>query len=166
MARRSIFDRLFRSGPSSRADVNPLGERVDVAPPPLVAELRGIDWYETEPLETYDPDPLLPFDFEVNLSIGVAGRRGADLFRIRVCNPAAIAQIVGGAIVMFGYNRIVVERFEYATFRKVIEAYCASCEAQTWTELAHRISRIGHWEFENDERGEPFSPDVRTDALR
>jgi hypothetical protein len=114
----------------------------------VIAELRQIDWYEEGRLEEYSPDPEKPFSFEVNLSIGERGGRGADLFRIIVCNPLALAQKAHDVAMFFGYERIVMREFEYEAFRNAIARWCEQCSAETWDELARSIGRIGGWEFE------------------
>jgi hypothetical protein len=115
----------------------------------IVAELRGIDWYEEGSLENHHPDPERPFWFEVNLTVGEKGHRGADLFVVTVCNVLAIGVDLKRGPVL-GFGRFIVERFDFLEFQRAMREYCAQCVGESWKEVALKVSRIGTWEFDYD----------------
>ncbi len=39
--------------------------------------------------------------------------------------------------------------FDFAMLRKFVERFVRGCEADSWDELADKLSRLGHWEFED-----------------
>lgn len=39
--------------------------------------------------------------------------------------------------------------FNYEALRACITDFCSSCEGADWTEVGTKVSRLGHWEFED-----------------
>jgi len=39
--------------------------------------------------------------------------------------------------------------FDIQKVRQLVERYVRGCEANTWEELANKLSRLGAWEFED-----------------
>ena len=110
-----------------------------------VAELKSIDFYHGS-LKTYAPDASAPFEFQVTLLVGPKGQLGEELFVVTICNALALAEEAKRGPV-FGAGRLIVTNFEYDQFRRTVEAYCARCTGETWTEVALKVSRLGAWEF-------------------
>jgi hypothetical protein len=119
----------------------------------VVAELRGIEWYETVPLEQLSPSPLEPFSFQVVLRVGAAGRPGDDLFIVDVCNPLWIQRECAFRGAIIGATRVIVDTFALASFQALATRYCSSCVGDTWDEVALRVARLGRWECEDYNAG-------------
>ena len=65
-----------------------------------------------------------------------------------VCSPESLAQEAAQGPVL-GLHRIVMARFDYAALASTIRDFCERCEGTTWPEVAHRVARLGRWEFED-----------------
>jgi hypothetical protein len=50
---------------------------------------------------------------------------------------------------MSGRHLLLVERFDANAIQRWIERAVAGCIGSTWREVAEKLSRIGHWEFED-----------------
>jgi hypothetical protein len=46
-------------------------------------------------------------------------------------------------------HHLVMAAFNYEALRACITDFCSSCEGADWTEVGTKVSRLGHWEFED-----------------
>lgn len=117
----------------------------------MYAELRGL---------SFEPDPSsLPADPSsfvacIRMLIGPLDGAGEESFDITVCTAEWLARAVAahGGILDVRHHVVV----DAATFSQpVLEAWLAkrvsSVSGATWTVVASRLARLGHWEFEDYE---------------
>ena len=82
-------------------------------------------------------------------SVGPAGEEGAESFAFTVCSPRWLAeqQLPKG----FAFQRytLLIERWDADLVERAIEDLCRRTEGDTWREVATKLSRFGHWEFED-----------------
>jgi hypothetical protein len=48
-----------------------------------------------------------------------------------------------------GRHHLIVTGFDLAKIRSYLTGYAGTCSAKTWHEAAMKLSRLGHWEFED-----------------
>jgi DNA-binding transcriptional LysR family regulator len=48
-----------------------------------------------------------------------------------------------------GRHHLIVTGFDLAKIRSCLTGYARTCSAKTWHEAAMKLSRLGHWEFED-----------------
>jgi len=48
-----------------------------------------------------------------------------------------------------GRHRLIVARYEYDAVRRAIEGLVSGAEGRDWSDVARKISRFAHWEFED-----------------
>jgi hypothetical protein len=106
----------------------------------------------------FDADPAtLPGDAAefmllARMYVGPANQPGEESFDITVCTPEWLAEAcrrAGGIYNPRHHLVINLESFD----KRAPEAWLAqrvqAIQADTWTEVGERISRLGHWEFED-----------------
>lgn len=84
----------------------------------------------------------------VDLSVGPAGEDGGDLFHIFVCTPDWLAMEVERNGARWGRSMLIVQRIHPDEILREIESRLSKTSADTWPDLAHKISRTAEWEFD------------------
>ncbi|MFT3841797.1 MAG: immunity 8 family protein [Myxococcaceae bacterium] len=90
-----------------------------------------------------------PADFQllVQAMIGPQGQDASESFDVVVCSVEALRkQVSRGPLI--GLHHIVMARFDFDLLTATIRAYCTRCEGATWQEVAQKLGRLGHWEFD------------------
>jgi hypothetical protein len=115
------------------------------------AELKDLDTADSPDgdLASFSPEDGEHFALTVTASIGPAGERGAELFDFRVCSPSWLA--AGKLQKGFAFQRhtLLVERWDAELVERAIADLCLRTEGESWDEVAMKLSRYGHWEFED-----------------
>ena len=114
------------------------------------AELRGLDSADApDGLESFTPDDPDVFALAVGASIGSAGERGAELFYFHVCSPGWIETNPPPKGFEFMHGYLVLSRWDHKIVERAINDLCFHTEGADWQEVAMKLSRYGHWEFED-----------------
>lgn len=93
------------------------------------------------------PDEL--FSVFVQLLIGPIDGPGEESFGILFCSPMWLANEVAERGIVDGRHTYFVDSWDWRMICDYLNKRIASLEADSWTELAGQLSRIGHWEFED-----------------
>jgi hypothetical protein len=80
--------------------------------------------------------------------VGPRDEKGEESFDVTVCSPAWFASNMNSNVVS-GRHFLFMKKYNYTLLREFIESYCNSCRGQSWEEVAVKVARIGHWEFED-----------------
>jgi hypothetical protein len=112
------------------------------------AEVRSLH-LEPDP-RTLPEDPA-QFSFLARLSVGPQGEPGEEMFDVQVCSPEWLAcrceteGFIGGrhtvVTTVAGYS----EEGLFAFLARRVE----QVSGETWQEMAAKVARLGHWEFED-----------------
>jgi hypothetical protein len=82
--------------------------------------------------------------------IGPVGEEGADIFYFEVCTPSALARRFDDAGRPFwGRGTLLVRTFSWEAVEAALDQYVRSLSGADWDELATKLSRFMHWEFED-----------------
>jgi hypothetical protein len=83
--------------------------------------------------------------------IGPPGSPGEESFDVVVCSPEWLAARCREVGLYDARHHLVVnvEQFDKRQLRTWLEFRISSAEAETWTEIAERLGRLGYWEFED-----------------
>lgn len=100
-------------------------------------------------LEPYVPDDPLDFGLLVQVMVGPAEGPGEESFDVVVCTPRWLERRVREDGPLSGRHHLIMERYDFARVRLYLTEAVESQEASTWAELAHKLARIGKWEFED-----------------
>jgi hypothetical protein len=52
-------------------------------------------------------------------------------------------------LIATGRHYVFVKEFSYSRLEQFVGGYCTGCEGNSWQEVAEKLSRLGHWEFED-----------------
>ena len=112
------------------------------------AELRHLECDDVPDLETWCP-ATDSFAIGVCLQVGAVGSEGGDNFYLEVCTPPHLVDRLADETIVSGRHRLIVGHFNYQSLVEYVRKYVASCSGDTWDEVAGKVSRLGHWEFED-----------------
>ena len=85
----------------------------------------------------------------VTASIGPAGELGQELFQFTVCSPSWLAAEPMRKGYAFLRHILVIERWNPELVERAIGDLCRRVEGDDWHQIAERLARFGHWEFED-----------------
>jgi hypothetical protein len=113
------------------------------------AELRTLDSVDApHGLAAFlPPDPEL-FGIAVGATIGPPGTDGGDLFYFEIVTAAWLAENPPPKGFEF-LRHLLVTRWDYEIVRRAISDLCTRTEGKDWNEIATKLSRSAHWEFED-----------------
>jgi hypothetical protein len=111
------------------------------------AELKALHSPDVHDLERWRPPD--EFSVFIQLLVGARGEPGEESFDVEVCSPGALREKLRGGLVMSGRHYIFMERYDYTALRQWIDERLAAAEGETWSAVASKLARIGHWEFED-----------------
>ena len=100
-------------------------------------------------LNSYWPEETDNFSFWVRAMIGPDDGEGAESFDIQVCTPKWLQAKYSEEETLFGRHMLIVFEYDLERIKQKISKYCAGCSGENWQELANKLGRIGHWEFED-----------------
>ena len=112
------------------------------------AEIRSVTGDNVEHLPTWRPEAV-GWSVGIRLLIGPSGGRGEESFDVTVCDIEWVAQRVQTEGLVDGRHTLVVDGFHWQSVLSFLQRRVASLEADTWPELATKLSRLGYWEFED-----------------
>jgi hypothetical protein len=115
--------------------------------PKVAAELKNLYSPDVPDLKEFRPNDDA-FGILVQAMIGPRGSTGEESFDMTVCTPDWFAGQMNGRM-MSGRHYLFVEQYDYAALRLYIEHFCRLCIADSWREVAEKLSRWGYWEFED-----------------
>lgn len=119
------------------------------------ARLQRIHCADAPDLATYAPDDPARFSLFVQLLVGPAGTSDAESFEVEILTPSWLEQELvrrrdaGASPIASGRGRVFVLRYEPHVIEPMLRSMVASCTGDTWAEVARKLARIGHWEFED-----------------
>ena len=81
--------------------------------------------------------------------IGPALQDGEESFDVEVCTPAWLAQRYGPHGIVSGRHHLIVFEYDFKVIDSYLREFVANCSGDTWQDVAGKIGRLGHWEFED-----------------
>jgi hypothetical protein len=104
-----------------------------------------------------DPDPRhLPadpaeFSLLARLIVGPSDGPGEESFDVEVCSPERLARRCATEGFIDGRHTIIttVDAFSEQGLRSFLTRHVENASGDTWHEVANKVARLGHWEFED-----------------
>jgi hypothetical protein len=109
------------------------------------ATLRLLHSPDADPLEDFRPDG--PFGIPVQAIIGPADGPGGESFDFMLCTPEWFGSNMKDDV-LIGRHHLFVKQFSYTRLENFVRDYCTRCEGNSWRDVAEKLSRLGHWEFD------------------
>jgi hypothetical protein len=119
---------------------------------PVLKRLHSPDVPE---LESYSPADPGCFSFLLQAMYGPDGSEGEESFDILVCTPRWLSAEIARRGIIDGRHHLIVNSFDLRQIRSLLEKRARACTSGTWHEAALKLSRLGHWEFEDYEDYDP-----------
>jgi hypothetical protein len=113
------------------------------------AEVKSISTTTGDALEKSVPADLESFCIAIRAEVGPWGGEGTETFDINVCTSKWIEGKVKNQGFVVGRHYLVVESYDAVQIKSIITKLIQRYQANTWQEVAEKVSRIGHWEFED-----------------
>ena len=99
-------------------------------------------------LDRFEPADRSGFAISIGATMGPAGGEGGDLLYFNVATAAWLADNPPPK----GYEllrHLLVTHWDYELVRRAIGDLCLHTEGSDWNEIATKLSRHAHWEFED-----------------
>jgi 23S rRNA maturation-related 3'-5' exoribonuclease YhaM len=120
---------------------------------PIIVDCDSADVVD---LFDYHPEDPEDFGFQLTLTIGIEGQKGADNFQLMVATPKHIQKIHPNQSAILLRHYLVVFRYDFNEILDVINKYIRSIEEDTWERVAEKIGRVAQWEFEDYKPYQPY----------
>lgn len=115
----------------------------------ISAQVRRISTWEGDDLELHRPQDSENFSILVRAMVGPRGGEGEESFDMNVCTPQWLEEQVEREGFVLGTHRLFVRTYDTAQIKKLITKFIERYSGDSWRDVAEKISRIGHWEFED-----------------
>jgi Immunity protein 8 len=110
--------------------------------------LKSISSPDISELEQFNPENGSVFMLLLEGVFAPPGVDGGDVFSFEVCSPEWIKLQAGKGFIV-GRSMIVVDQFNFNKLKAFLQKLAAGCTGENWEEAAIKLSRYGHWEFED-----------------
>ncbi len=115
----------------------------------VTSEVRALHSPDICQLQSDAPHDITNFGILVQALVGPSGEPGEESFDVVVCTPAWLAQELSQSEYLYGRHHLIVERYDYCLIRRALDETFGGVTGATWAEVAERLARFGHWEFED-----------------
>jgi hypothetical protein len=85
----------------------------------------------------------------VQMMVGPSDGPGEESFDVVVCTTRWLDSRLEEEGVIWGRHHLIVSFFDLSDVLGLLRRRVESESADTWDELAHRLARVGQWEFED-----------------
>jgi hypothetical protein len=120
------------------------------------AKIKSFQSVDIENLYTFIPENPTNFSFLLELSIGPNNEEGEELFDVQVCTPSWLISIMHKDDILICRHMIIVQEYNFDKLFNRIKTLIESCMGNTWKEVAEKVARYGHWEFEDYNENNPL----------
>jgi hypothetical protein len=114
----------------------------------LIAQLKRLHSPDIQDLRNWIPESK-EFAILLQIMAGPEGSPGEESFDVTLCTPAWIKNQVEREGVITGRHLLIIADYDYGQVNGYISRYLTTCTGNTWQEVAAKIARLGHWEFED-----------------
>ncbi|HEX9502999.1 MAG TPA: immunity 8 family protein [Patescibacteria group bacterium] len=115
----------------------------------MQSEVKSIISAEIVDFNTYRPIDEKSFSFLLMVAVGPKGTMEEELFDIEVCTPKWLMDNHNLGEMVLGQHKLIVFEFDMQRILEKVKRLFDSCSGKDWNEIAIKLSRIGHWEFED-----------------
>ncbi|KAA8885733.1 hypothetical protein F3087_29335 [Nocardia colli] len=98
---------------------------------------------------TFSPADPGKFMFLVQMLAGPADGPGEESFQFEVCTPAWLHERARREGPVTGRHQVIVDTFDWPSLQRFFQRLATRCSGTDWREVATKLSRYGHWEFED-----------------
>lgn len=77
------------------------------------------------------------------------GGEGEESFDFEVCTPGWLHELIRRDGPVNGRHHVIIDTFNWPALQSYFQKLVTRCPGQDWHEIAAKLSRYGHWEFED-----------------
>jgi hypothetical protein len=111
------------------------------------AELRSLLTVDHEPISTAQPEGAA-FRVSLRALVGPLGLPGEESFDFDVCSPAWLMAEADSGSIIEGRFLLIARDFDAQRIEKYVRQRIEEALGKDWPEVAGKIARWAHWEFE------------------
>lgn len=100
-------------------------------------------------LSKYYPSEPDNFGFLARLIVGEEKTEGGDIFDVMICTPQWLMSNFQESDIIIGRHYLIVFEYNYQRIYSRLKKLIENIHGDNWEEIALKIGRIGHWEFED-----------------
>lgn len=115
----------------------------------MLSEIKNIISPDVIDFNNYWPEDEESFSFLITVLVGPRGAAGEESFNVVVCTPKWLLNKYDENELILGKDKLIVFRFDMNRILARIRKLFDNCSGNDWNDIAMKLSRIGHWEFEN-----------------
>ena len=119
------------------------------------AVLRYLHSPDVHDLKAFRPEESDNFAFLVQIMVGRDTGPGEESFDVLVCTPRWLLENHSNEEILTGRHKLIVFSYDYQRLHRFIENAVSEASGSNWQEVASRLARFGHWEFEDYVPGKP-----------
>lgn len=115
----------------------------------MKAKLKS--WYcpDIDDLLNYSPENPENFCFLFRAMVGPCDEEGSESFDIQICTPQWLLCKLNKRDVFLARHFAIVLEYNFEIILNTIKQLIESCNGSDWNAVAHKVGRIGYWEFED-----------------
>jgi hypothetical protein len=80
---------------------------------------------------------------------GPAGGEGEESFDFEVCTPKLLHELTRRDGPVNGRHHVIIDTFNWPALQSYFQKLVSRCQVWDWHQIATKLSRYGHWEFED-----------------
>lgn len=111
--------------------------------------IKGIHSPDALDLPNFIPDDPECFALLIQIFVGSENSKGKESFDLIVCSSGWLRKEAGKDGIVDCRHHLVMNNFNFPKLREFLDRYVRGCEGKDWDEVAAKLSRLGHWEFED-----------------
>jgi len=115
----------------------------------MLSEIKNIISPDIIDFKTYWPEDEESFSFLITVLVGPRGTAVEESFNVVVCTPKWLLKKYDENEIIIGKDKLIVFKFDMERILARIRKLFDNCSGKDWNDIAMKLSRIGHWEFEN-----------------
>jgi hypothetical protein len=113
------------------------------------AKIKSFQSVDIEDLHNFIPQNPENFSFLLELMIGPDNEEGEESFNVQVCTPQWLLSTMKKEDIILGNHFLIVLEYNFERIFNKIKQQIEVCSGINWHEVAEKVARIGHWEFED-----------------
>jgi Immunity protein 8 len=114
----------------------------------ITPNIRAFHSPDVDDLEGYRP-PGDEFALLVQMLSGPDGGQGEEAFDVQVVTPAWLEQRYASDGLVSGDHLLIVFDYDWPRIEAHLRKRVAACQGDDWSQVAAKIGRFAHWEFED-----------------
>jgi len=119
----------------------------------MQATLKRLHSPDVWDLKHFQPPVCDNFGFLLQLMVGSSDTAGEDSFDLVVCTPDCLKHRYHVADIVIGRHYLIMFEYDYLRLINFLEKYIAACSGNTWEDIALKLGRLAHWEYEDFKPG-------------